>query len=171
MVNYFDYDYTPPTDDTPFASHVEIAGCPWKAGHRLVRVGIKGREIDTESRPQSNLVFLVDVSGSMNEPAKLPLLVDGMKMLTRELGENDRIAIVVYASSEGLALPSTRGDQQDTILSTLDNLRAGGSTAGGAGIELAYEIAEKNFIQGGVNRVILATDGDFNVGVTDEEAD
>lgn len=169
LINYFDYDYTPPTDDTPFASHVEVAGCPWQAGHRLVRVGIKGREIETDRRPQSNLVFLVDVSGSMNEPAKLPLLVEGMKMLTRKLGENDRIAIVVYASSEGLALPSTRGDQQDTILSTLDNLRAGGSTAGGAGIELAYEIAEQNFIQGGVNRVILATDGDFNVGVTHED--
>ncbi len=166
LVNYFDYDYTPPTDDTPFAAHVEVAGCPWKAGHRLIRVGIKGREIDTDHRPQSNLVFLIDVSGSMNEPAKLPLLVDGMKMLTRELGENDRIAIVVYASSEGLALSSTRGDQQDKILSTLDNLRAGGSTAGGAGIQLAYEIAEKNFIKGGVNRVILATDGDFNVGTT-----
>lgn len=168
LVNYFDYDYTPPTDDTPFAAHVEVAGCPWKAGHRLVRVGIKGREIETDHRPQSNLVFLVDVSGSMNEPAKLPLLVEGMKMLTRELGENDRIAIVVYASSEGLALPSTRGDQQDKILSALNNLRAGGSTAGGAGIQLAYEIAEKNFIQGGVNRVILATDGDFNVGITDD---
>lgn len=168
LVNYFDYDYTPPTDDTPFAAHVEVAGCPWKAGHRLVRVGIKGREIATDHRPQSNLVFLVDVSGSMNEPAKLPLLVEGMKMLTRELGENDRIAIVVYASSEGLALPSTRGDQQDKILSALNNLRAGGSTAGGAGIQLAYEIAEKNFIQGGVNRVILATDGDFNVGITDD---
>lgn len=168
LVNYFDYDYTPPTDDTPFAAHVEVAGCPWKAGHRLVRVGIKGREIETDHRPQSNLVFLVDVSGSMNEPAKLPLLVEGMKMLTRELGENDRIAIVVYASSEGLALPSTRGDQQDKILSALNNLRAGGSTAGGAGIQLAYEIAEKNFIKGGVNRVILATDGDFNVGMTGE---
>ncbi|MEM8944589.1 MAG: von Willebrand factor type A domain-containing protein [Planctomycetota bacterium] len=170
LINYFDYAYTPPTDDTPFASHVEVAGCPWKAGHRLVRVGIKGRELQTDNRPQSNLVFLVDVSGSMNEPAKLPLLVEGLKMLTRELGENDRIAIVVYASSEGLALPSTRGDQQDTILSALEKLRAGGSTAGGAGIQLAYEIAEKNFIKGGVNRIILATDGDFNVGTTSTAA-
>jgi len=166
LVNYFDYDYTTPTGDTPFAAHVEIAGCPWQAEHRLVRVGIKGREIATDRRPQSNLVFLIDVSGSMNQPAKLPLLVEGMKLLTRELGENDRVAIVVYASSEGLALPSTRGDQQDTILASLENLRAGGSTAGGAGIELAYKIAKENFIQGGVNRVILATDGDFNVGVT-----
>lgn len=166
LVNYFDYDYTAPTGDTPFASHVEVAGCPWQTDHRLVRVGIKGREIATENRPQSNLVFLIDVSGSMNEQVKLPLLVEGMKMLTRELGENDRVAIVVYASSEGLALPSTRGDQQDTILAALDQLRAGGSTAGGAGIELAYKIATDNFIKGGVNRVVLATDGDFNVGTT-----
>jgi Ca-activated chloride channel family protein len=109
---------------------------------------------------------LIDVSGSMNEPAKLPLLVEGMKMLTRELGENDRVAIVVYASSEGLALPSTRGDQQQTILAALQQLRAGGSTAGGAGIELAYQTAQENFIEGGTNRVVLCTDGDFNVGVT-----
>ena len=166
LVNYFDYAYTAPTGDTPFAAHVEVAGCPWQAEHRLVRVGIKGREIEIDNRPQSNLVFLIDVSGSMNEPAKLPLLVEGMKLLTRELGENDRVAIVVYASSEGLALPSTRGDKQDTILTALEKLRAGGSTAGGAGIELAYKIAQENFIEGGVNRVILATDGDFNVGTT-----
>jgi len=166
LVNYFSYDYTAPTDDTPFAAHVEVAGCPWHADHRLLRVGIKGREVATDRRPQSNLVFLIDVSGSMNEPNKLPLLVEGLKMLTRELGENDLVAIVVYASSEGLALPSTRGDQQDTILAALEKLRAGGSTAGGAGIQLAYKIARENFIEGGVNRVILATDGDFNVGTT-----
>ncbi len=166
LINYFSYDYTAPTDDTPFAAHVEVAGCPWHAEHRLVRVGIKGHEIATDRRPQSNLVFLIDVSGSMNEPNKLPLLVEGLKMLTRELGENDRVAIVVYASSEGLALPSTRGDKQDTILAALEQLRAGGSTAGGAGIQLAYKIARENFIEGGVNRVILATDGDFNVGTT-----
>jgi len=189
LVNYFDYDYAGPGvpaepfayntamatkqveavqrfADAPFAAHVEVAGCPWAPEHRLVRIGVKGREIEQGKRPPSNLVFLVDVSGSMDEPNKLPLVVDGLRQLTRELGENDRVAIVVYASSEGLALPSTRGDQQQTILDTLDRLRAGGSTAGGAGIQLAYQIAEDHFIPGGTNRVVLCTDGDFNVGVT-----
>jgi Ca-activated chloride channel family protein len=193
LINYFNYDYAPPTDavghaetpsapgsaggssgtdsnttaePAPFAAHVEVAGCPWAADHRLVRIGIKGREMDRSKRPQSNLVFLVDVSGSMNEPNKLPLVVYGLEQLTRELGENDRVAIVVYASSEGLALPSTPGTDQATILAALRRLQAGGSTAGGAGIQLAYQIAEDNFIEGGTNRVILCTDGDFNVGVT-----
>jgi Ca-activated chloride channel family protein len=166
LINYFDYAYSGPTGEVPFAAHVEVAGCPWQPAHRLVRVGIKGREIDRTKRPQSNLVFLVDVSGSMNQQNKLPLLVQGLKMLTRELGENDRVAIVVYASSEGLALPSTRGDKQDVILASLKKLRAGGSTAGGAGIALAYRTAQQNFVEEGVNRVILCTDGDFNVGVT-----
>jgi Ca-activated chloride channel family protein len=166
LVNYFDYDYSAPTGDVPFASNVEVAACPWQPEHRLVRVGIKGREMERTSRPKSNLVFLVDVSGSMDEPNKLPLVVEGLRMLTRELGENDRIAIVVYASSEGLVLESTRGDQQQVILDSLNRLSAGGSTAGGAGIVLAYKIAEQNFIKDGVNRVILCTDGDFNVGVT-----
>ncbi len=153
-------------EPAPFAAHVEVAGCPWATDHRLVRIGIKGREMDRSKRPQSNLVFLVDVSGSMNEPNKLPLVVYGLQQLTRELGENDRVAIVVYASSEGLALPSTPGSDQATILAALGRLQAGGSTAGGAGIQLAYQIAEDNFIEGGTNRVILCTDGDFNVGVT-----
>ncbi|WP_172991875.1 vWA domain-containing protein [Lacipirellula parvula] len=166
LVNYFDYDYTPPTGDVPFAANVEVAGCPWAPEHRLVRVGIKGREIERTGRPLSNLVFLIDVSGSMNEPNKLPLLVAGMKQLTRQLGENDRVAIVVYASSEGLALDSTPGTDQSKILAALDQLQAGGSTAGGAGIQLAYQVAQQNFIKGAVNRVILCTDGDFNVGVT-----
>lgn len=166
LINYFDYDYAPPSDETPFASHVEVAGCPWQPEHRLVRIALKGREMPADERPLSNLVFLVDVSGSMNQQNKLPLVVDGLKYLTRELGENDRVAIVVYASAEGLALPSTPGTEQETILSTLNNLAAGGSTAGGAGIKLAYQVAEDNFIEGGVNRVILCTDGDFNVGVT-----
>jgi Ca-activated chloride channel family protein len=168
LINYFDYDYAGPNseDDAPFAAHVEVAGCPWAPDHRLVRIGIKGREMDRDKRPQSNLVFLVDVSGSMNEPAKLPLVVYGLEQLTRELGENDRVAIVVYASSEGLVLPSTPGSNQAAILQALGQLQAGGSTAGGAGIQLAYEIAEDNFIEGGTNRVVLCTDGDFNVGVT-----
>jgi Ca-activated chloride channel family protein len=191
LINYFDYDYSPPTVQVdaanmptapgsaggssenanenlpaPFAAHIEVAGCPWSPDHRLVRIGIKGRELERAKRPQSNLVFLVDVSGSMNNPAKLPLVVYGLEQLTRELGENDRVAIVVYASSEGLVLPSTPGTRQDEILSALGRLRAGGSTAGGAGIQLAYQIAEDNFIDGGTNRVILCTDGDFNVGTT-----
>jgi Ca-activated chloride channel family protein len=154
------------SDEAPFAAHVEIAGCPWQPEHRLVRIGIKGREMERDKRPKSNLVFLVDVSGSMDQPSKLPLVVEGLQMLTRELGENDRVAIVVYASSEGLVLPSTPGSEQQTILDALGRLQAGGSTAGGAGIQLAYQIAEDNFIEGGTNRVILCTDGDFNVGVT-----
>jgi secreted protein with Ig-like and vWFA domain len=168
LVNYFQYNYEAPkqSDEAPFAAHVEVTGCPWAPEHRLARIGIKGREIDRNKRPQSNLVFLVDVSGSMNEPAKLPLVVYGLEQLTRELGENDHIAIVVYAGTEGLVLPSTSGSKQDTILAALAKLQAGGSTAGGAGIQLAYQIAEDNFIKGGTNRVILCTDGDFNVGVT-----
>jgi Ca-activated chloride channel homolog len=179
LVNYFNYDYAGPpsapgsegssatkNNDAPFAAHVEVASCPWNSEHRLARIGIKGREMDRNKRPQSNLVFLVDVSGSMNEPAKLPLVVYGLEQLTRELGENDHIAIVVYAGTEGLVLPSTSGSKQDTILAALAKLQAGGSTAGGAGIQLAYQIAEENFIKGGTNRVILCTDGDFNVGVT-----
>jgi Ca-activated chloride channel family protein len=176
LVNYFKYDYAGPqaapgsaggsSDAPPFAAHVEVAGCPWNPEHRLARVAVKGREMDRTKRPQSNLVFLVDVSGSMNEPAKLPLVVYGLEQLTHELGENDHIAIVVYAGTEGLVLPSTSGSKQDTILAALRKLQAGGSTAGGAGIQLAYQIAEDNFIKGGTNRVILCTDGDFNVGVT-----
>lgn len=168
LVNYFDYNYEPPAPDSevPFAAHVETTGCPWKPEHRLVRIGIKGREVAPEKRPLSNLVFLVDISGSMSSPEKLPLVKHGLKQLAQRLGENDRVAIVVYASQEGLALPSTPGTQSETIVAALDNLQSGGSTAGGAGITLAYQVAEDNFIQGGVNRVILCTDGDFNVGTT-----
>jgi Ca-activated chloride channel family protein len=168
LVNYFHYDYKGRASDSedPFAAHVEVAGCPWQPEHRLVRIGIKGREIDPAKRPKSNLVFLIDVSGSMDEPNKLPLVVHGMKQLAKQLGENDRVAIVVYASSEGLVLESTPGDNQAAIIGALERLNAGGSTAGGAGINLAYQIAEENFIEGGTNRVILCTDGDFNVGTT-----
>ena len=172
MVNYFPYDYTPPRADddkgaAPFAAHIEVAGCPWASGHRLVRIGLKGREIARDKRPPSNLVFLVDVSGSMADENKLPLVKQGLRMLTNELTENDRVAMVVYAGSSGLVLPSTTGDQKGTILGAIDALGAGGSTNGAGGISRAYDVAVRNFIKGGVNRVLLCTDGDFNVGVTD----
>lgn len=166
LVNYFPYDYAAPTGDVPFAAHVEVAGCPWAPQHRLVRIGIKGRELDRLARPASNLVFLLDVSGSMDQPNRLPLVKRGMQMLVQELGENDRVAIVVYAGAAGMVLDSTTGDRQSEILSALDRLNAGGSTNGGAGIQLAYQTALDHFIAGGVNRVLLCTDGDFNVGVT-----
>ncbi len=170
LINYFDYDYAGPDDDVPFAAHVEVTACPWKAGHRLVRIALKGKEIPAEQRPASNLVFLLDVSGSMGSPDKLPLLKEGMKLLAKQLREQDRVAIVVYAGSEGLVLPSTSGAQQATIIDALNRLQAGGSTNGGAGIELAYRIARENFIRDGVNRVLLCTDGDFNVGTTSQGA-
>lgn len=171
LINYFDYGYEGPAADSedPFAASMEVQACPWKPNHQLVRIGIKGREVAVEKRPLSNLVFLVDVSGSMNQPNKLPLVVSGLQALTDRLGENDRVAIVVYAGSEGVVLPSTSGEQRDEIRSALSRLRAGGSTAGGAGLKLAYEIAERNQIPGGVNRVVLCTDGDFNVGLTGTE--
>ncbi|MEN0109169.1 MAG: von Willebrand factor type A domain-containing protein [Planctomycetota bacterium] len=168
LVNYFDYRYPAPAPDAeaPFAASIEAQACPWKPEYRLVRIGIKGREVAADRRPLSNLVFLIDVSGSMNAPDKLPLVREGLKALTRRLGENDRVAIVVYAGSEGLVLPSTPGDERETVLAALDQLQAGGSTAGGAGLRLAYQLAEQNRIDGGVNRVVLCTDGDFNVGLT-----
>jgi Ca-activated chloride channel family protein len=168
MVNYFKYDDAPPADEAPFAVYTEVADCPWQPEHRLLRIGLKGREIDLDNRPASNLVFLLDVSGSMNEPAKLPLLKSALHLLVDNLGENDRVAIVVYAGASGLALPSTSGLHKETILGALDQLEAGGSTNGGSGIQLAYQVVRKNFIKGGTNRVLLCTDGDFNVGVTDQ---
>jgi Ca-activated chloride channel family protein len=166
LINYFPYSYPAPTGPDPFSVNLEIARCPWEAAHRLVRIGLKGREVDNSKRPPSNLVFLIDVSGSMQDIDKLPLLKAGMKLLVEQLGENDRVAIVVYASSEGLVLPSTSCSQKEKVLSALEELQAGGSTNGGRGIQLAYDIAVQNFIKGGTNRVLLATDGDFNVGVT-----
>jgi len=166
MINYFTYDYSPPTGEDPFSVNVEIASCPWNSEHRLARVGLKGREIAQEKRPPSNLVFLIDVSGSMQPANKLPLLKQCLKLLTEQLTENDHVSIVVYAGAAGEVLPSTSGDNQRKILHALDQLEAGGSTHGSEGIQLAYETAVANFIPGGVNRVILCTDGDFNVGVT-----
>jgi Ca-activated chloride channel family protein len=170
LLNYFAYRYAPPTDETPFAVHTEIATCPWQPAHRLVRIGLKGREIELDNRPSSNLVFLLDVSGSMDEPNKLPLLQQAMRLLVEQLSENDRVSIVVYAGAAGLVLPSTTGDRKEEILSALDALHAGGPTNGGQGIQLAYDTAAAHFLNGGTNRVILCTDGDFNVGTTDESS-
>ena len=166
FINYFDYDYAQPEGETPFAIHTEVSTAPWNPQHRLVHIGLQGKDIDMSKAPASNLVFLIDVSGSMRSSNKLPLLVQGFKMLVQRLRPQDRVAIVVYASREGLVLPSTSGAEKHKIIAALDSLSAGGSTAGGAGIQLAYKTARQNFVKGGTNRVILATDGDFNVGVS-----
>jgi Ca-activated chloride channel family protein len=166
MLNYFTYDYPPPAGAHPFAAQVEIAGCPWQSGHRLVRIGLKGKEVRAAERPALNLVFLLDVSGSMESANKLPLLVESMKLLVEQLRPDDRVAIVVYAGSSGLVLRSTPAADKKKILQALNRLRAGGSTNGGQGLQLAYRTALENFIRNGANRVILCTDGDFNVGIT-----
>ncbi len=168
MVNYFTYDYAPPTGSDPIATYAEIAAAPWKPEHRLVRIGIKGKEVDLSKRPPGNLVFLIDVSGSMADAEKLPLLKSSMKLLIDKLTENDRVAIVVYAGASGMVLPPTSGDKKSVLAQAVDRLESGGSTNGAAGIQLAYDTAVANFIRGGINRVILATDGDFNVGVTNQ---
>ncbi len=172
IINAFSYHYAQPKGEGPFAVGATIAACPWAPSHQIVRVAIKGREIETSKRPASNLVFLIDVSGSMQSPDKLPLLKQSMALLVEQLDQRDRVAIVVYAGNEGVALPSTRLDEEGraTVLKALSRLEAGGSTNGGAGIKLAYELAMKQKIEGGVNRVILATDGDFNVGVTGQQS-
>ena len=170
LVNYFRYDYPQPKGDEPFSVTVDAATCPWREGHRLVRVGLQGRDVARDARPAGNLVFLVDVSGSMDEPDKLPLVQRALAMLVDELTENDRVAIVTYAGNAGLVLPSTSGDQKAKIRAATEGLQAGGSTHGSAGINLAYEQAAERFIPGGANRVILCTDGDLNVGVTSDEA-
>lgn len=166
MVNYFNYDYSQPDNKDPFSINTEISVAPWNQKHKLVHIGLQGRKIATENLPPSNLVFLIDVSGSMNSANRLPLLKSAFKMLVNELRPQDNVAIVVYAGAAGVVLPSTAGNDKETILNALNQLTAGGSTAGGAGIKLAYEIAQQNFKKGGNNRVILATDGDFNVGVS-----
>ncbi len=164
MINYFDYEYEQPKGDDPFSINTEISTAPWNSKHKLVHIGLQGKNIPKENLPPSNLVFLIDVSGSMSDDNKLPLLKTSFKMLVEQLREQDRIAIVVYAGAAGLVLPSTSGADKKTIIDALDKLEAGGSTAGGAGIKLAYAIAKENFQKEGNNRVILATDGDFNVG-------
>jgi Ca-activated chloride channel homolog len=168
LVNYFSYHYAPPTGDVPFAASLEVAAAPWRPEHRLVRIGLKGREVSDAARPAANLVFLVDVSGSMQSPHKLPLVRQSLRLLVDKLRPDDRVAIAVYAGSSGLALPSTPVSRKADILEAINRLEAGGSTNGALGIHLAYDIAKANFIGDGVNRVILATDGDFNVGTTSE---
>jgi Ca-activated chloride channel family protein len=169
MINYFDYNYPQPAGDDPFSVNTEISDCPWNTQHKLVHIGLQGKEIPLDNLPASNMVFLVDVSGSMDEPNKLPLVQASMKMLVDQLREKDRVAIVVYAGNAGLVLPSTGGSYKTTIKAAIDNLEAGGTTAGGEGIKLAYKTARENFIKGGNNRIILATDGDFNVGVSSND--
>ncbi len=165
LINYFDYGYAPPGDrSTPFSVTTEIAPAPWNSQRQLLLVGIKGYEVPKQAIPAANIVYLVDTSGSMNSPDKIELLKQSFRLMTRQLRPQDRVAIVAYAGSAGLVLPSTPGSDQASILSALDRLAAGGSTNGGAGLELAYSVAQQHFIEGGVNRVILASDGDFNVG-------
>lgn len=170
MINYFTYDYAQPRGDDPFSIYTEISRAPWNEKHKLVHIGLQGRKVPTENLPPSNLVFLLDVSGSMEQPNKLPLLKASFKLLVNQLREQDRVAIVVYAGAAGLVLPSTPGSDKRAILEALDKLQAGGSTAGGAGIKLAYEVAKANYKPGGNNRVIIATDGDFNIGESSNAA-
>lgn len=164
MLNYFTYDYEEPKGNTPFSINTEIGKCPWNEDNYLLTVGILGRSVDKEKLPKSNLVFLIDVSGSMDEPDKLPLLKNAFSQLVNVLSEDDRVSIVVYSGDSGVVLDSVPGSEKDLILDAIESLSPGGSTGGAAGIDLAYRLAEKNFIKDGNNRVILATDGDFNVG-------
>lgn len=168
MINFFKYNYTQPKGEHPFGMNTEYSDCPWNAENKLVRIGLQGKNIPTDNLPNSNLVFLIDVSGSMSNENKLPLLIQSLKILTNELRAEDKVSIVVYAGAAGLVLPPTSGNKKETIINALEQLHAGGSTAGGAGIQLAYKMAEENFIKNGNNRVILATDGDFNVGASSD---
>src|SRR5690606_32595610 len=168
MINYFHYDYPQPTEDKPISIHTELSEAPWNKDHRLVLIGLQGKKIATANIPASNLVFLIDVSGSMQDENKLPLVKQSMKLLADQLREKDKVAIVVYAGSAGLVLPATSGANAQTIKDAIDRLEAGGSTAGGEGIKLAYKIARQNFIPGGNNRIVLCTDGDFNVGASSD---
>ena len=166
MINYFNYHYDEPEDEHPFAIHHEVATCPWNNQHYLMKVALQGKRIKKDNLPPSNLVFLLDVSGSMNASNKLPLLKSALKMLVNELRVEDKVSIVVYAGAAGVVLEPTSGKNKTKIINALDNLNAGGSTAGGAGLKLAYKLANENLLKKGNNRIILATDGDFNVGVS-----
>jgi Ca-activated chloride channel family protein len=169
MINYFRYSYAPPRDGTPFSVTTELTDCPWNRQHRLALVGLQGQPMPSDELPPRNLVFLLDVSGSMQSVDKLPLVRNAMRMFSDTLNSRDRVAIVVYAGSSGLVLPSTPGDHRERIHRAIAELEAGGSTNGGQGIQLAYRVAREHFVKGGINRVILATDGDFNVGVTSHD--
>jgi Ca-activated chloride channel family protein len=169
LINYFRFDYPQPAGDAPFSITTSLVECPWNSKNRLALIGLQGRSLADDKIPERNLVFLLDVSGSMNQPDKLPLVQRAMQMLVNGLTARDRVAIVVYAGASGLALPATPGDHKETIYAAIANLRPGGSTNGAAGIRLAYQIAREQFVRGGVNRVVLATDGDFNVGVTSQD--
>uniref|UniRef100_UPI00404B4F9E YfbK domain-containing protein n=1 Tax=Flavobacterium sp. TaxID=239 RepID=UPI00404B4F9E len=168
MMNFFKYEYPQPENENPFSIHSEYSDCPWNTENKLVRIGLQGKNIDDVKLPASNFVFLIDVSGSMNATNKLPLLKESMKVLINQLRADDKVSIVVYAGAAGLVLPPTSGDKKMTIIDALDRLESGGSTAGGAGIQLAYKTAKAQFIKGGNNRVVLATDGDFNVGASSD---
>ncbi|HUJ09063.1 MAG TPA: von Willebrand factor type A domain-containing protein, partial [Verrucomicrobiae bacterium] len=168
MLNYFSYNYPAPKRNEPFSLYVEMAGCPWNPAHRLALIGLKARDVAPRKVQPMNLVFLIDVSGSMQPENKLPLIKQALRLLVEQLTARDHVAIVVYADNSRVVLPSTRGDDKEAILAAIDSLEAGGSTNGGAGIQSAYREATGNFIEGGVNRVILCTDGDFNVGITDQ---
>lgn len=170
MINYFRYEYPQPKGEAPFSINTEISDCPWNSKHKLALIGLQGKKITMENLPASNLVFLIDVSGSMMDENKLPLVRSSMKLLVDQLRQQDKVAIVVYAGSAGQVLPSTNGYEKTKIKDAIDKLEAGGSTAGGEGIKLAYRIAKENFVEDGNNRVILCTDGDFNVGVTSNDA-
>ncbi|HEX4958096.1 MAG TPA: von Willebrand factor type A domain-containing protein [Lacibacter sp.] len=168
FINYFKYRYPQPQGNDPFSITTEMSNCPWNEKHKLVMVGLQGKQMSTENLPPSNLVFLIDVSGSMEDPNKLPLVKASLRLLVNQLREQDHVAIVVYAGAAGLVLPSTSGMNKEKILAAIDNLSAGGSTAGGAGVQLAYRTAKENFKKQGNNRVILCTDGDFNVGISSD---
>ncbi|HEY0176786.1 MAG TPA: von Willebrand factor type A domain-containing protein, partial [Pedobacter sp.] len=168
MINYFHYDLSAPSNADPVAIHTELSSAPWNPQHRLLRIGLKAKQVKTDKLPPSNFVFLIDVSGSMSDYNKLPLVKSSMKLLVDQLRDIDQVAIVTYAGDAGLKLASTSGREKTKIKEAIETLGAGGSTAGGAGIKLAYKIAGENFKKGGNNRIILATDGDFNVGVSSD---
>ncbi|MBC7828408.1 MAG: von Willebrand factor type A domain-containing protein [Chitinophagaceae bacterium] len=170
MINYFQYDYAQPENNDPFSINTEISECPWNTKHKLVVIGLQGKKIPTENLPSANIVFLVDVSGSMMDENKLPLVKQSLKLLADQIRNEDKVAIVVYAGNAGLVLPSVSGEEKTKIKDAIDQLEAGGSTAGGAGIQLAYKVAKDNFIKNGNNRVVLCTDGDFNVGTSSDAA-
>ena len=168
MMNFFKYKYPQPQDQHPFSINTEYSESPWNPKHKLLKIGLQGKDVAMTNLPASNLVFLIDVSGSMSDDNKLPLLKESMKVLVKELRDKDKVSIVVYAGAAGVVLEPTSGDDKQTIIDAFDDLNAGGSTAGGEGIELAYKLAQQNFIKEGNNRIILATDGDFNVGVSSD---